>query len=996
MADAGYRLVVEGEKEFKKALAEINAAVKENKSEFKLLSAEYENTDDKLGNLTKKQETLGAAVELQSKKAQIAEERYKAWAAQLGESDTAVLKLKESMNLAKTEFEKTKTELQKTSDAIQAFERGTDDTEGTVKRLDAVLAANRSEMKLVEAQYKDVADQSIKLQKQNALLEDSVELQKQKIEKLTAALNQAEKEYGEGSEAVSGYRKELADAQVELVDMEDQIGRNNEALEGSAESAEPLKNALVEVADKLGIDIPPGIENMSVGFVGAAAAAGGIVIAIKKGFESMKEMAAYADDVLTESIISGIDTTTYQQLKYMEGLMDVNTETFTSSLARIKRAMDDAAGGNDALAERFDRLGVSVTDANGDLRDSWDVFLETIDALGDMANETERDATAMDLMGKSAGDLNPLIEAGADRMRELADEAERVGYVINEEGLDKSGAFQDKLDRIQALADAAKNNVGLLLIETINLGNGNATLEDVQAAWDRVKASVKGTVDAITEDNQRLQNASEKWNNFWGQVFNPEKFMGLGGQKDKPAATSYRDMMQEIQDAAEETTESLSEFTEKRIAQIEEMYESELQTISESVESRQELLEEANKKELEDYREAQEDKLDAFENAQSKELKAYQKAQSQRKKEFDAALKAEMDALDASHREKLAQINEEYTERIKLVDEDRYKALQAIEGMIEDLDKLTAAEEKAEEERRKRESIAAAEEAIARAETAEEREQAEKEYSDLLAEYERERVLEAREAERKRLENMLLSVNEEYDRRVEVIEKEITEREKQAESEYDIAKAALEEEQTLRKEAFSELLSNELDAFRENQAAQKDAFKESLDQQVKDHEVYLSDKLEREMKELEDEIAAEEKAAIRKRDIRIKYEQESISTMERLNDDYVRDLNKTLTDNLPFLDRKIDLSDLPKIPRYASGTLHHPGGLALVGERGPELVSLPAGAAVYPNEVLRQASGTVVNNWYVSIPAKDVKEFNDIVRIAEQKRTDIRMGYTGG
>ena len=775
------------------------------------------------------------------------------------------------------------------------------------------------------------------------------------------------------------------------MDMEDQIGRNNEALEGSAESAEPLKNALVEVADKLGIDIPPGIENMSVGFVGAAAAAGGIVIAIKKGFESMKEMAAYADDVLTESIISGIDTTTYQQLKYMEGLMDVNTETFTSSLARIKRAMDDAAGGNDALAERFDRLGVSVTDANGDLRDSWDVFLETIDALGDMANETERDATAMDLMGKSAGDLNPLIEAGAEKMQELADEAERVGYVINEEGLDKSGAFQDKLDRIQALADAAKNNVGLLLIETINLGNGNATLEDVQAAWDRVKASVQGAVDAITEDNQRLQNASEKWNNFWGQVFNPEKFMGLGGQKDKPAATSYRDMMQEIQDAAEETTESLSEFTEKRIAQIEEMYESELQTISESVESRQELLEEANKKELEDYRGAQEDKLDAFEKAQSKELKAYQKAQSQRKKEFDAALKAEMDALDASHREKLAQINEEYTERIKLVDEDRYKALQAIEGMIEDLDKLTEAEEKAEEERRKRESIAAAEEAIARAETAEEREQAEKEYSELLAEYDRERVLEAREAERKRLENMLLSVNEEYDRRVEVIEKEITEREKQAESEYDIAKAALEEEQALRKEAFSELLSNELDAFRENQAAQKDAYKETLDQQVKDHEVYLSDKLEREMKELEDEIAAEEKAAIRKRDIRIKYEQESISTMERLNDDYVRDLNKTLTENLPFLDRNIDLPDLPKIPRYASGTLHHPGGLALVGEQGPELVSLPAGTAVYPNEVLRQASGAVVNNWYVSIPARDVKEFNDIIRIAGQRRQQIRM-----
>ena len=673
--------------------------------------------------------------------------------------------------------------------------------------------------------------------------------------------------------------------------------------------------------------------------------------------------------------------------------MDVNTETFTSSLARIKRAMDDAAGGNDALAERFDRLGVSVTDANGDLRDSWDVFLETIDALGDMANETERDATAMDLMGKSAGDLNPLIEAGAEKMQELADEAERVGYVMSSEELEKAGAFQDFLDRIAARAEAASRNVGILLMDTLNLASGNSSIESTANSWEKLKGTLESLLDVL----------------YGKEGFTEDYYGGLGGfvlyksnpimmQIDNIRNAIYqlkegdvKDAMESVEESIEETTESLSEFTEKRIAQIEEMYESELQTISESVESRQELLEEANKKELEDYREAQEDKLDAFEKAQSKELKAYQKAQSQRKKEFDAALKAEMDALDASHREKLAQINEEYTERIKLVDEDRYQALQAIEGMIEDLDKLTEAEEKAEEERRKRESIAAAEEAIARAETAEEREQAEKEYSELLAEYERERVLEAREAERKRLENMLLSVNEEYDRRVEVIEKEITEREKQAESEYDIAKAALEEEQALRKEAFSELLSNELDAFRENQAAQKDAYKETLDQQVKDHEVYLSDKLEREMKELEDEIAAEEKAAIRKRDIRIKYEQESISTMERLNDDYVRDLNKTLTENLPFLDRNIDLPDLPKIPRYASGTLHHPGGLALVGEQGPELVSLPAGTAVYPNEVLRQASGTVVNNWYVSIPAKDVKEFNDIVRIAGQRRQSIRM-----
>ncbi|MCW1985333.1 UNVERIFIED_ORG: hypothetical protein M2348_001065 [Sphingomonas sp. R1F5B] len=38
-----------------------------------------------------------------------------------------------------------------------------------------------------------------------------------------------------------------------------------------------------------------------------------------------------------------------------------------------------------------------------------------------------------------------------------------------------------------------------------------------------------------------------------------------------------------------------------------------------------------------------------------------------------------------------------------------------------------------------------------------------------------------------------------------------------------------------------------------------------------------------------------------------------------------------------------------KVPAYADGTSFHPGGLAMVGERGPELVNLPRGSKVYPN-----------------------------------------------
>ena len=49
-----------------------------------------------------------------------------------------------------------------------------------------------------------------------------------------------------------------------------------------------------------------------------------------------------------------------------------------------------------------------------------------------------------------------------------------------------------------------------------------------------------------------------------------------------------------------------------------------------------------------------------------------------------------------------------------------------------------------------------------------------------------------------------------------------------------------------------------------------------------------------------------------------------------------------------------------QVPGYATGTDYHPGGLAMVGERGPELVNLPRGSSVMTNHESMQMNGKVV------------------------------------
>lgn len=124
-----------------------------------------------------------------------------------------------------------------------------------------------------------------------------------------------------------------------------------------------------------------------------------------------------ADDLNTLSKVYSINTTDLQKYAVTADLVDVSVEDIAKSHVKLEKSMYSAQNGSKSQAEAFEKLGVSVTNADGSLRDSDAVWQDTIAALGTMTNETERDAIAQQLMGKSAANLNPLIEDQAKRTR---------------------------------------------------------------------------------------------------------------------------------------------------------------------------------------------------------------------------------------------------------------------------------------------------------------------------------------------------------------------------------------------------------------------------------------------------------------------------------------------------------------------------------------------------------------------------------------------------
>lgn len=298
------------------------------------------------------------------------------------------------------------------------------------------------------------------------------ELQQERLKKLTEA-------YGENDARTMRMAKAVKDTEAALLKQKRALEESKDAVENfgqeeskAKENTQDLGDALNDIGGKFGISLPKEMTNTLNGMlkidtqtlvtIGTFAALAAAVAEVEKALISLTiESAAYADEILTQSVVTGLSTEALQEYQYAAELVDVSLDTLTSSQSKMIRSMDAARRGSKEQAEAFDKLGISVQNADGTLRDAQDVFGDAIDALGAISNETERDAIAMTIFGRSARDLNPLIKAGSDGLRELTQEAHNVGYVMGEEALDALGAVDDQLQRMNRSGEALKNQIAV-------------------------------------------------------------------------------------------------------------------------------------------------------------------------------------------------------------------------------------------------------------------------------------------------------------------------------------------------------------------------------------------------------------------------------------------------------------------------------------------------------------------------------------------------------
>lgn len=278
------------------------------------------------------------------------------------------------------------------------------------------------------------------------------ELLKQKISETSEKLDVLKQRQAQmDADGVDKNSEEYRKLQREIVETESKLKTFKSQLrEVGNYRLKALSESFKEVGSKL----------TSAGQAMREVSAAAAVLAASIGAATVKS-ARWADDINTMSKKYSIGTDKLQLYAAAAELVDTDVNAIAKSHIKLEKSMYSAQKGTGTAAEIFDALGVSVTNADGSLRDSDTVWQETISALGQMKNETERDAYALQLMGRSAAELNPLIKDGGEAYKNLVDTMSKYGLdFIDQETLDKANEFNDELDTIKAIGTIAFQSIG--------------------------------------------------------------------------------------------------------------------------------------------------------------------------------------------------------------------------------------------------------------------------------------------------------------------------------------------------------------------------------------------------------------------------------------------------------------------------------------------------------------------------------------------------------
>lgn len=181
------------------------------------------------------------------------------------------------------------------------------------------------------------------------------------------------------------------------------------------------------------------------GIVGTVAGAAGLGFLVKRALETADEIAKTAD-------VIGISTKALQEYRHAAQLAGVETAQLDSAFLAATKRIGELRVGTGTLVTFLDKSDKALK-ANIISAKTTDEALELVfDAMGKLTRQTDRAALSSALFGRTAGvKMTNLVKNGTASLKEMKEEANRLGLVMDEKMLRSSEAAIDSLTRMGSI-----------------------------------------------------------------------------------------------------------------------------------------------------------------------------------------------------------------------------------------------------------------------------------------------------------------------------------------------------------------------------------------------------------------------------------------------------------------------------------------------------------------------------------------------------------------
>nr|WP_298117448.1 hypothetical protein [uncultured Pseudomonas sp.] len=198
------------------------------------------------------------------------------------------------------------------------------------------------------------------------------------------------------------------------------------------------------------------------------AIAAGVTAAATAAAAMVKSSINAADEAAKMAKAAGVTVEAFTALQYAAGLAGVESTDLSAAFVRLNTGITEAAFGTEKQAELFKSLGVAVRDASGNIRSADTVLINLADRFAAIPDGAQKSALAIELFGRSGAKMLPFLSSGSDGIRELTDQAERLGLVISTEQAAASEQFNDSLSVLASVSRGAGNAMAAELLPALN------------------------------------------------------------------------------------------------------------------------------------------------------------------------------------------------------------------------------------------------------------------------------------------------------------------------------------------------------------------------------------------------------------------------------------------------------------------------------------------------------------------------------------------------